>query len=71
VDGCGNFFFSRNREQAAADLTKLSSEKGNDIASAVDEIDCDEVEWDGKFVDDSVAGILNATYDRVESDLLM
>jgi hypothetical protein len=71
VDGCGNFSFPKNREQAAADLTKFSSEKGDDIASAVEEIDCDEVEWDGELVDDSVAGILNATYDRVESDLLM
>jgi hypothetical protein len=32
----GNFSFPRNREQAAADLTKLSYEKGYDIASAVD-----------------------------------
>jgi hAT family C-terminal dimerisation region len=67
----GTFSFPRNREQAAADLTKLSSEKGDDIASAVDVIDCDEVEWDGELVDDSVAGILNATYDKVESDSLM
>jgi hypothetical protein len=35
----GTFSFPRKREQAAADLTKLSSEKGDDIASAVDEID--------------------------------
>jgi hAT family C-terminal dimerisation region len=67
----GTFSFPRNREQAAADLTKLLSEKGDDIASAVDEIDCEEVKWDGELVDDSVAGILNAMYDRVESDLLM
>jgi hAT family C-terminal dimerisation region len=40
----GTFSFPRNREQAAADMTRFSSEKGDDIASAVDEIDCDEVE---------------------------
>jgi hAT family C-terminal dimerisation region len=59
----------QNRAQAAAALVKSLGEQEKDVSAEVDEIECDEHEWDDEFMESGVADNLNTMLGRGLTDM--